>query len=65
MEPASSSARFYCLTIAFIAALLAFSFTSKGVGDKYDLMLFFLWATFIPWFVCVVILPVTKRGPQT
>ena len=64
MESGSSNARLYCLTIAFIAALLAYALTPRSMGDKYDLMLFFMWATFIPWFGVVVLLPIKPRGPK-
>jgi Na+/proline symporter len=66
METGSTNARLYCLTIAFVGALLAFTFGSgpNTRGDRYDLLLFFAWATFIPWFVALVLLPIKTRIPK-
>ena len=55
MESGTSNTLLYCLTIAFVGALAAFAFGTGPAsrGDRYDLLLFFLWATFIPWIFTI------------
>lgn len=51
MDSASSSARGYCLTIAFAASAIALSLVHTTSNDADDVLLFMTWATFVPWFV--------------
>lgn len=64
MESGLNNTRLYCLTIAFVSAVMAFALGSgTGVtGDTSNVLLFLVWATFIPWLVVFVILPIKPRS---
>lgn len=63
----SPNFRYLCLTIAFVGSLVAYLLW-KGKhtgGDTGDLLLFFVWATFIPLYGGLVIAPLVRRGPNS
>lgn len=60
----SPNFRYLCLTIAFVGSLAAYLYwkAERSGGDTGDLLLFFVWATFIPLYHGVVIAPLIRRG---
>ena len=65
MESGNSSALLYCLTIAFVGALAAFTFGAgpSTRGDRSGLLLFFVWATFVPWICNIGRILIKPRRP--
>lgn len=63
----SPNFRYLCLTIAFVACLMAYLLwrDAHPGGDTGDLLLFFVWATFIPLYYGVVIAPMLRRAPHS
>jgi hypothetical protein len=61
----SPNFRCLCLTISFVISLAAYTIFKVEQKRDDDLLLFFVWATFIPLFYSVVVAPLIRRGPHS